>query len=345
MKIRHFQKSGLGFCALLGLLLITSCSPSAQKGSTWKKVGHYQNPRIGLSVEYDAEKLDKAMPAGGMFVFMRQSSQEYPMMSISAGPFPPGGKLKDIAPMIAAVIPSVLPGSKVHGVHNQKMITLSDQTVVNYFEVKWNSNGVELATAFVAGEKDGRLITVSVSDRVENPIANSAAMVKTLKLDIKVDEAALRATGFGKDGHFVRTDSPAFSFDYPKEFRDLPQVAALIFRAGIPQGSPSIEIAIVPLDSNKDIEGQLTTTVGLYANLLKSGGGTEIEVLSFEMIDNYGNFPVCQFEIIWKWRGQVSLTTVVHAIAKENKIIHVAGHTVYEPEELLDIFKTIKLNP
>lgn len=344
MKIRRFQKSGLGFWLLLGLLLIANCSPSTQKGSTGKKVGHYQNPRIGLSVEYDAEKLDKAMPAGGMFVFMRQSSQQYPMMAISAGPFPPGGKLKDVAPLIAASISSLMPGSKVHGVHNQKMITLSDQTLVNYFEVKWNSNGIELATAFVAGEKGGRLITVSVSDRVENPIANSAAMVKTLKLNIEVDEAALRATGFGKDGHFVRTDSPAFSFDYPREFQDLPLAAGLIFRAGIPQGSPSIEIAILPLKPDEKIEKQLRSMADRYVKLL-TPVGSDFEIISDELIDNYKEFPACHFEIVWKWQGRVPITSVVHAIAKENQIIHIAGHTAYEPEELLDIYKTIKLHP
>ncbi len=41
----------------------------------------------------------------------------------------------------------------------------------------------------------------------------------------------------------------------------------------------------------------------------------------------------------------VPLTTVVHIIAKENKAIQMAEHTLYDIEKLTDIFQTINLNP
>ena len=344
MKNYRFGIVGLALCMVLSLLLITSCSPSAQQTSKWKKVGRYENQRIGLSVEYDAEKLNQAVPPMGTFVFMRQSTRQYPMMAVSAGPYPQGTDLKETGPMIAAQIPNLVPGSQVYDVYNEKMIKLSDDTEVNYFEMKWNNAGVELKTVFVVAQKDDYLITVSVSDKVENPVEASAAMVKTLKFDIEVDEEALKATGFGKDGKFTRTNSPAFTLAYPKEFRNLPMIAGLIFRAGIPQGSPSVEISILPLVSKGDIEIQLKGMATRYASLL-GAVGSDIKILSNEKIDHYQGFPAYQFQIVWKYQGQIPLTSVVHVIAKENQAIHLAGHTVYEPEDILDIFKTINLNP
>jgi len=43
--------------------------------------------------------------------------------------------------------------------------------------------------------------------------------------------------------------------------------------------------------------------------------------------------------------GTILVSTVSHVIAKENQIIQLVGHTVYDTGELLDIFKAINLNP
>ncbi len=52
-----------------------------------------------------------------------------------------------------------------------------------------------------------------------------------------------------------------------------------------------------------------------------------------------------QIQFVWRFRGKVPLTTVVHIIAKENKAIQLAGNTLYDIEKLTDIFQTINLNP
>ncbi len=343
MKNRHKRNVVLALGILSGLLLIMNCSLSSEK-ARWSKVGRYENKRIGFSVEYDAEKLTRELPPIGPFIFRKQSSEEYPSLAISAGNPPQGIALKNTPGLITGSFPRLIPGSRVHGVFNQKIYKLADKTEVNYFEVKWNSGSKELSTAFMATLKNSLLITVSATDKVENPVEDLAAIVKTLKFDIKVDEMALRAEGFGKDGRFIRTNSPAFNLRYPKNFQDRPLQSGQIFNAGIPQGSPSIIIAIIPLNPDEDIKGQLNSQAAGYANILKSVG-SDIKIISNEVIDNYKEFPANQFEIVWKFRGQIPITTMVHAIAKENNAILLAGHTVYDSSELLDIFKTINLNP
>ncbi|MBT7151501.1 MAG: hypothetical protein HN945_03520 [Deltaproteobacteria bacterium] len=344
MKNRRKGIIVLALCVLSGLLLlVVGCSQSRGKAS-WSKVGRYENKRIGFSIEYDAEKLSQSVPPAGPFIFMRRSSEQYPMMAISTGPYPQGTALKATSGLITGSFPMLIPGSRVHGVENQKMIKLSDQTEVNYFEVKWNDSSIDLATAFVVAQKDDLMITVSVSDKVKNSVEDLAAIVKTLKFDIKVDMEALKSVGFGKNGQFERTGSPAFTLQYPKNFRNLPLQGEQIFRAGVPQGSPSISLAILPLRSGGDIKEQLRVQAAGYANLL-GAIGSDIKIISNKAIDNYHEFPASQFEIVWKYQGRISVSTVSHVIAKENQIIQLVGHTVYDTGELLDIFKAINLNP
>ncbi|MCP4756102.1 MAG: hypothetical protein GY866_35010 [Proteobacteria bacterium] len=161
---------------------------------------------------------------------------------------------------------------------------------------------------------------------------------------VKVDLAALRKKGFGKDGTFVRTTSPAFTLRYPNEFQNQPLQPGQIFNAGTPGGSPSIGISIVPLQADADIQEQLQGFAAVYAGYLKPVG-SDIKIVSNESIDEYKNFKAFRFEIVWRFQGQIPLTTVGDLIAKGNQAILVVGHTTYHIGELLDIFKTINLDP
>jgi hypothetical protein len=304
----------------------------------------YEDKRIGFSVEYDAEKLPKDPGPIGPFVFRRESTEGMPSLAMTAGPYPSGTTLEDTTDLITSALPRMIPGSTIHEVYNQQLIKLTDGTEANYFEIKWNAGGTELITAFVATKKNDQLIVVGASDSEDGSMENLTAMVKSLKLDVEVDEAALRVRGFGKDGKFVRTDSPAFTLEYPKEFRNQALLADQIFNAGIPQGSPSMSIAISSLNEGEDINKQLKASAEGYADALYSIG-SDIKIISQNPIKNYNEFDAYQIQIVWRYRGQITLTTVVHIIAKEEKAILLAGHTVYAIDELLDIFKTINLNP
>jgi len=238
----------------------------------------------------------------------------------------------------------MIPGCLIHNVNNHQLIQLTDGTEANYFEIELNIGGIELIGAFVAAKKNDHLIVFGTLDNRDGSMENLAAMVKSLRLDVEVDEAALKARGFARDGKFVRTDSPSFTLEYPKEFQNQVLQSNQIFRAGIPQGSPSMSIAISSLTAGEDIHKQLKALAEGYANSLKSVG-SDIKIISQNPIKNYKEFDAYQIQIVWRYLGQTTLTTVIHIIAKEDKAILLAGHTIYGIDELMDIFKTINLNP
>jgi hypothetical protein len=335
------------FCVFASSSLLIACAQTAgqaQKSAPVPKLERYEDKLIGFSIEYDAEKLTKDLGPIGPFVFRRESAEGMPSLGITAGPYPSGTALEDTADLISSSLPRMIPGCIIHQVNNQQLIKLMDGAEAHYFEMEWNIGEMELISTFVAAKKNDRLIVFGASDSKDGSMENLTAMVKSLRLDVEVDEAALKARGFAKDGNFVRTDSPAFTLEYPKEFQNQVLQANQIFRAGIPQGSPSMSIAISSLTAGEDINKQLKALAEGYANGLKFVG-SDIKIISQIPIKKYKEFDAYQIQIVWRYRGQITLTTVVHIIAKEHKAILLAGHTVYGIDELTDIFKTINLNP
>jgi len=335
------------FWVFAGSALFFACAPTAgqvEKSVPGPILERYEDKAIGFSIEYDAEKLTKDPGPVGPFIFRRVSADGMPSVGVTVGPYPAGTALADTADIISSSLPRMIPGCIVHQVNNQQLIKLMDGREANYFELDWNIGGTELIGAFVTAPKSARLFVYGAADSLDGSMENLTAMVKSLRLDVEVDYAALMAKGFGRDGNFVRTNSPAFTLKYPKEFQNRPLQANQIFRAGIPQGSPSMSIAISALAAGEDINEQLKVLAEGYANSLQSVG-TDIRIISQNPIKNYEKFDAYQIQIVWRYRGQTSLTTVVHIIAKEDKAILLAGHTVYDIDELVDIFKTINLNP
>ena len=335
------------FWVFTGSALFFACAPTAgqvEKSAPGPTLERYEDKALGFSVEYDAEKLSKDPGPIGPFAFRREAADGMPSMGVTIGPYPAGTALEDTADLIVSSLPRMIPGCMVHQVNNQQLIRLMDGSEANYFELDWNIGGNELIAAFVTAKMNDSLIVFGATDNPDESMENLTAIVKSLRLDVEVDEVALKAKGFGKDGKFVRTDSPAFTLEYPKEFQNRALQANQIFRAGIPQGSPSISIAIAPLAAGEDIDEQLKALAEGYANALQTVG-SDIEIISQNPIETYKEFDAYEIQIVWRYRGQFSLTTVVHLIAKEDKAIQLAGHTTYGIDELTDIFKTINLNP
>ena len=335
------------FCVFTGSSLFIACAQTAgqaEKSPPVPKLERYEDKAIGFSIEYDADKLTKDLGPVGPFVFRRDSAEGMPSLGITAGPYPLGTALADTADLISSSLPRMIPGCLIHNVNNQQLIKLTDGSEANYFEMELNIGGMESIAAFVAAKKNERLIVFGTVDSQDGSMENLTAMVKSLRLDVEVDEAVLMARGFAKDGKFVRMDSPAFTLEYPKEFQNRVLQSNQIFRAGIPQGSPSMSIAISSLKAGEDIDKQLQALAEGYANALKFVG-SDIKIISQNPIKKYKEFDAYQIQIVWRYRGQITLTTVVDIIAKEDKAILLAGHTIYAIDELTDIFKTINLNP
>ncbi len=334
------------FCVLTASLLFTPApmAGQAEKSVSVTKLEHYEDKAIGFSIDYDADKLTKEMGPTGSFVFKQASVEGMPFLGITAGPYPVGTALKDMAGLVSSSLPKMIPDCLIHNVNNQQLIELKDGSKANYFEIIMNVGGSDLISAFVTAQKNDRLIVFGAADNQDESMDNLTAMVKSLRLDVEVDEAALMARGFAKDGKFVRTDSPAFTLNYPKAFQNRVLESNQIFRAGIPQGSPSMTISISWLQVGEDIKMQLKRLAGAYAYGLKFVG-SDVKIVSQGPITTYKEFDAYQIQIVWRYRGKVTLTTVVHIIAKENKAILLAGHTVYSIEGLTDIFQEINLNP
>jgi len=334
-------------CTAAGFSLCMARATLAGQAETMPAASNlkrYEDKLIGFSIEYDAKKLIRDPGLTGPFVFRRESVEGIPGIGITAGPYPVGTALTDTADLISNSLPRLAPGSIVHQVKNQQLITLGDGSTANYFEVDWNVGGSDLIAVFLAAQKDDRLIVFGAVDNRDGSMAYLTKMVKSLRIDVEVDMTALRARGYGKDGHFVRTDSPAFTLEYPKAFQNRSLQSNQIFRAGIPQGSPSMSIAISALPPGGDAHERFKVLAERYANALKYIG-SDVKIISQNQIKKYPPFDAYQIQIAWRFRTQFTLATIVHIIEKENQAIVLAGHTIYGIDELTDIFQTINLNP
>ena len=334
------------FCVLTASLFFTSApmAGQAEKSVSVPKLEHYEDKAIGFSIDYDPDKLTKEIGPIGSFVFMRASDEGMPSLGITAGPYPSGIALKETAGHVSRALPKMIPDCLIHNVSNQQLIELKDGSKANYFEIFMNVGGSELISAFVTAQKNDRLIVFGAADNQDESMENLTAMVKSLRLDVEVDEAAMMARCFAKDGKFVRTNSTAFTLNYPKSFQNKVLQSNQIFRAGIPQGVPSMAISISRLQIGEDINMQLKRLAGAYADGLKLLG-SNIKIVSQDPITTYREFDAYQIQIAWRFRGTDPLRTVVYIIAKENKAIQLAGHTLYDIEKITDIFQTINLNP
>lgn len=346
MKIDVKRATLIVFYVLTASLFLTSAPMALQseKLVSVPKLVHYEDKVIGFSIDYDADKLTKEMGDFGSFVFRRASAEGMPSLGITAGPYPSGTTLKDTAGLVSSTLSKMIPDCLIHNVINQQLIELKDGSKANYFEIIMRVGESELISAFVTAQKNDRLIVFGAADNQDESMENLTAMVKSLRLDVKVDEAAMMARGFAIDGKFVRTSSPAFTLTYPKAFQNKALESNQIFRAGIPQGLPSMTISISRLQIGEDINMQLKRLAGAYVDGMKLVG-SNIKIVSQDSITTYKEFDAYQIQIRWRFEEKVPLTTVVHIIAKENKAIQLAGHTLYDTEKITDIFQTINLNP
>ncbi len=346
--MRHTMKrvTWIVFCILTASLFFTSAAMAgkAEKSVSVPKLEHYEDKAIGFSIDYDADKLTKEMGPIGRFVFRWAAAEGMPFLGITAGPYPSGIDLKDTAGWVSRRLPQMIPDCLIHSVNNQQVIELKDGSKANYFEIIMKVGGSELISAFVTAPKNDRLIVLGAADKQDESMEDLTAMVKSLRLDVEVDEAALKARGYAKDGKFVRTDSPAFTLNYPKAFQNRVLEYNQIFRAGIRQGLPSMAISVFWLQRGEDITMQLKRMAEAYANGLKLVG-SDVKIISQNPISTYKDFDAYRIQIVWQFREKYTITTLVHLIAKDNKAIQLAGHTPYSIEGLTEIFQEINLNP
>ena len=348
-----FKKRDIAFFLIVlivvaGILYYVYREPAVtvvEAAAEWSNIGRYENTDFGFSVEYDADLLTKEpRSASPRNVFTRSADQGLPIMGVYVGPYPEGKSFEDMVPLTIRSMKNFFPKGKVHDSQNERHIELGDGTAAYYFEIKLFSGTEEMIQALVIAKVYDKLFNVYALDRESESVEELTAMVQTLKFDVEIDYKSKLAKGVVKPGKLVRTASPAFTMEYPNNLQELPLREGQIFRVGIPEGAPSVEISLNKLDDKKKVDDQLKAFAAGLAKILETLG-SDIAIVSNEAIDNYKTYPAYQFVITWKFQGKWPVTHVVHVVAKEKQAIMFSGVTTSSEEEILKIFKTINLDP
>ena len=170
-------------------------------------------------------------------------------------------------------------------------------------------------------------------------------------LDIKWIKWASDADGFGKDGIFTRKSPPAFSFEYPADFRKKKLLPGRIFHIVSPDGFSVMILRVVKItgDVNESLQGSAEHYKKTLGKL-----GTDIKIIYNKPLppDTYGeDYPAYEYEMEWKFRGTFEFTTYCNDIAKEGYLISVsynffrAVDRASAEAEAKAIFETIDLKP
>ena len=140
-------------------------------------------------------------------------------------------------------------------------------------------------------------------------------------LDMKWIEWASDADGFGKDGIFTRKNPPAFSFDYPADFKKHKPSLGRIFDIRSPDRLPIIILRVLKItgDVNESLQGSAE-----YFEKAVGKQATDVKVIYNKPLppDTYGeDHPAYEYEVEWKVQGGFELTTYCNMIAKEGHLI------------------------
>jgi hypothetical protein len=347
-----FKKRDLVFFLIViliiaGVVVYYNWEPSvtiAEKAN-WSNTSRYENTDFGFSVEYDADLLTKTparRPPGN--VFLRTSDKGWPSMGIYVGKYPGEKTFEETIPMTYKALKRFFPKGKIHDTFNAGPIQLMDGTDAFYYEIKFFSGKDELMEALVVAKEFDKMITVYAMDTDKGSMDTLKALVQSLKLDVEIDFAALKAKGVSESGKLERTAVPSFTMTYPKTFENLPLQEGQIFRVGVPDGIPVIEIGFYAIKKDQKADDQIKGYAGFYAKAIEAVG-SDIKLVSNKAIKNYKKYPAYQFVLEWKFQARFPLTTVGHVILKNDHAITFVGHGSKEISVVLDIFKSINLDP
>ncbi len=342
MKKDTIRKTQIFFCLVLSFCLLIGLSQGKALAS---KMERYENNVLGFSIQYDTKRLSRDLPLKPGLIFHKGSTQGRHELSILSHVFPPRVRLSNAAQFITYILRARTPRITIHEVYNHALLKLTRHIKASFFQMKWNDGKQELVSAILVAKKDGRAIIVSLMDSPQNSVENLANTVKSLKFDVEIDQNALNAEGVIERNTFTRRSSPAFALKYPTVFKKMPLLGIQLLRVGVPNGTPTMDITLYPMNSDQKIDEQLKAYADLFAKNF-SAVGSDVKIVSNEMIRTRSKFPTSQVVIKWKWAKTYPLTSVVHLIAKENTVIVLAGHTgTHNLKQLQDIFSGIDLDP
>ena len=150
------------------------------------------------------------------------------------------------------------------------------------------------------------------------------------------------ADGLAKDGKFVRTNAPAFTFEYPANYVMRPLAGPIIFYGASPNRLPAISATVSKIPEGKSVDEALKGAATTYSKALEALGGSDIEIYENKPNNDYKPYPAYESEIEWVYAGSTILVSFTRFIAKDGYIITVGGTSLGDPDNIIPIFKSIK---
>ncbi|MBT3178699.1 MAG: serine hydrolase [Desulfobacula sp.] len=140
----------------------------------------YVNNEYGFSIKYDADLLDMDSQPVSPFIFRRRGLKGLPVLAALVDDIPQGMALENTADYMINLYKSTLKITD-YKIKKQTRSRLLDGTQVNYFELTWKYQALELLTAGVFTYKNNKIIGAVAGSTQETPIDYLAGMVKSLK--------------------------------------------------------------------------------------------------------------------------------------------------------------------
>jgi len=150
------------------------------------------------------------------------------------------------------------------------------------------------------------------------------------------------ADGLAKDGKFVRTNAPAFTFEYPANYVLRKLTGSIIFYGASPNRLPAISVSVSKIPEGMSVDDALKGAAANYSKALEALGGSDIEIYDNKPNNDYKPYPAYESEIEWVYGGSTILVSFTRFIAKDGYIISMGGTSLGDPDDIIPIFKSIK---
>jgi hypothetical protein len=150
--------------------------------------------------------------------------------------------------------------------------------------------------------------------------------------------------GMAKDGRFVRTAEPAFTFVYPQEWTMETPNDRYVFGGRDSSVSSSMRVMIASVSGSE--AASIKSFAEIYARLLQKTG-SDIAILYNKPTDVYEGFRAYEFEISYRRKGiplSPVRTAYVNVVAKGGYAIILEGETPGHIDGLKTVYETLDPN-
>lgn len=154
----------------------------AEKAFQGSKLEGYVNNEYGFSAKYDAELLSVSSQLVPPVVFRKIGLRGVPIFAVLVDDIPQGMALKDTGKYMIGFYKKILQINDPK-VSTQKLVTLSDGTEANYFEIHWRYQALEMVTVCVFAYKNNTMIGAVAAGMGGTPVEYLAGMAKSLKMN------------------------------------------------------------------------------------------------------------------------------------------------------------------